>query len=191
MFISHLAICSLISTLCERVVSNWIHPEYKPDILRVYMFQITSELINIFLCLFGDFPLFLNSTNNSISDTKQMQRCREHKLLHLWGLYWIMYIMNCFAALRCLLTNEIYWFVAFHKFVMHIIYGSHWFIWQLYCFLFERSCFVYIILVTIYIMYFYENLIRLSLSFSDRIFYKNISVFVCILSIPCLLLISV
>lgn len=128
---------------------------------------------HISLFIWGFFNFFLKSTNNSISDTKQMQRCKEHKLLHLWGLYWIMYIMNCFAALRCLLTNEIYWFVAFHKLVMQIIYEINWFLWQLYCFLFERSYFVYIMLVTIHIMYFYENLIGFSLLFFDRIFYKN------------------
>lgn len=133
--------------------------------------------MNIFYCLFGDFPLFSSSAYNSISDTRQRQRCKERKLLHLWELCCIMYIMNCFPALRCLFTDEIYWFVAFHKFVMQIIYEIHWFMWQLYCFLFERSCFVYIILVKIHIMYFYENLIGLSLSSSARIFKK---IYICL-----------
>lgn len=60
---------------------------------------------------------------------------------------------------------------------MQIIYEINWFLWQLYCFLFERSYFVYIMLVTIHIMYFYENLIGFSLLFSDRIFYKNMCIF--------------
>lgn len=52
-----------------------------------------------------------------------------------------MCIMNWFVSPICVLSNETYWFVAFHLFVTKLIHEKQELIWHVYCSGCEWYCF--------------------------------------------------